>query len=138
MVLFGKSAACLKPTRDNSGISPGYRGCFVGELPGSDNLYGTLSTRLSKTEVAVLFRRSGWCVRRTSFSDYEVWCDWAELVIEGEEQILIHGGVRSVETRLKEIGAILTDCEGKYSLEAYDENGFLLETVSSETAGAPI
>ena len=63
---------------------------MTAELPAS-NLFGELDTTWPKERVAGLFAPFGWEVRKCSWTDYEVYCDFAELVIEGENPILIHG-----------------------------------------------
>jgi hypothetical protein len=63
----------------------------------SGDFFAALWTSLSRRRVARLFARLGWSVRKCSWTDYEVCSPFAELVIEAESPILLHGPVADAE-----------------------------------------
>jgi len=76
----------------------------MAELPDTSNFYSSLHCGLSREQVARLFGALGWRVSKCSWTDFEVKCPWAELVIEGESTILMHGLVADVLDRPEELG----------------------------------
>jgi len=92
------------------------------DFPDEPNLFGSLETPLTWEWVAKLFAPFGWVVRKCSWTDYEVYCDFAELVIESENPILIHGPVTDLFANLPRIIKPLSHAGVSYSLECYDEN----------------
>jgi hypothetical protein len=67
------------------------------QMPDSSNFYSSLHTRRTRREVGALFEAAGWAVREPDDWDHlEVHCPWAELVIESESPILMHGLVADV------------------------------------------
>jgi len=101
------------------------------ESPAASNLFCALDTMLAKESVAGLYEQRGWSVRRCSWSDYEVRCDWAELVIDGDSPILMHGPVTDVVKRVKEILEPLHAAGISFTAECYDADGTLLEVIRS-------
>jgi hypothetical protein len=71
----------------------------VAEVPDSSNFFSSLHTTLSRKQVAWLYGALGWRVRKCWWVDYEVISDWAELVIEAESPILMHGPVADLPAR---------------------------------------
>jgi hypothetical protein len=96
------------------------------DWPDESNLFGSLQTALSRERVAGLFASFGWEARKCSWTDYEVVCDFAELVIESENPILIHGPVADLLANLPRIIEPLARAGVAYSLECYDENRGLI------------
>jgi hypothetical protein len=94
-------------------------------LPDTSNLFGSLDSALPPERVANLFAYRGWQVRRCSWTDYEVTCEFAELVIEPSSSksncVLIHGAVADVVANLPRIVEPLASAEIPYFLECYDE-----------------
>jgi hypothetical protein len=74
-------------------------------LPDRSNFFSSLHTSLSKKQVARLYGALGWHVRKCSWVDYEVVSDWAELVIEAESPMLMHGSVADLPGRGEELAA---------------------------------
>jgi hypothetical protein len=89
-------------------------------------LCAALQTRLSRRRVARLFARLGWDVRKCTWTDYEVCCPFAELTIEAESPILLHGPVADVEANADRILAVLRDAGIGYTAENYNAGGSLL------------
>jgi hypothetical protein len=92
------------------------------DFPDESNLFGSLETSLTRERLATLFASFGWKVRKCSWTDYEVCSDIAELVIEGENPILIHGPVADLLANHPRIIDPLSHAGVSYSLECYDEN----------------
>jgi hypothetical protein len=97
----------------------------MAHLPVS-NLFGELDTTLPKEQVARLFAPFGWTVRKSSWTDYMVRCDFAELVLDCDHPILIHGPVADLLANLPRIIEPLAAAGVAYSLECYDENRELI------------
>lgn len=70
--------------------------------------------------------RLGWSVRKCSWTDYEIRSPFAELVIEAEAPILMHGPVSDVEANADRILAPLRDAGVGYCAEFYTADGSLL------------
>jgi hypothetical protein len=102
----------------------------VGEIPNTSNFYSSLHTALSREQVARLYGALGWRVRKCSWVDYQVLSDWAELVIESESPILMHGAVADLPARAEELVAPLRAAGVTFSAECYGpepEEKLLLE-----------
>ncbi|HEX5442317.1 MAG TPA: hypothetical protein VFW87_00750, partial [Pirellulales bacterium] len=99
----------------------------------SSNLFSSLHTSLSKKQVARLYEALGWRVRKCSWMDYEVVTDWAELVIESESPILMHGLVADLPARAEELVAPLRSAGVSFTAECYgpEPNGELLLVLKS-------
>lgn len=76
-------------------------------MPDGSNFFSTLDTTLTRERVAGLYGALGWRVRKCSWVDDEVLSDWAELVIEAEGPILMHGSVADLPARAEELVAPL-------------------------------
>jgi hypothetical protein len=92
------------------------------DVPDESNLFGSLDTTLPKERIARLFEPFGWKVRRCAWTDWEVTYDFADLVIESENPILIHGPVADPLTNLPRVIEPLASAGVTYSLECYDTN----------------
>ena len=100
------------------------------ELPDTSNFYSSLHTTLSREQVAGLYGALGGRVRKCSWTDYEVLGPWAELVIEAESPILMHGPVADVLTRAEELVAPLRAAGVSFTAECYGPGGELLRELS--------
>lgn len=103
----------------------------------SETFYGTifycsLSTTLSKAQVADLYRGLGWTVRKSSWSDYEVICPFAELVIEADNPVLLHGPMASLGNNVDRILAPLREAGVRYSAECCAKMNYLLLSDGAE------
>lgn len=92
----------------------------------SHRLYGMLTTSRSRQEVAGLFAERGWSTRKCSWDDYEVECLVAELVVESENPMLLHGPVADAVTVGAEVAAVLQAASIACSVEGYDETGKMI------------
>ena len=89
-------------------------------IPNGTNVYGIIFSSLSKEEIARKFSTSGWVIWKASWVDWEITNEFSELIIEGDNEILIHGPVspdyfNTLTEKMKEMGL-------KFSMELYDEN----------------
>jgi hypothetical protein len=96
-------------------------------VPESSNVYGVIYSNHSKEEIAKKIGKAGWNIRKVSWFDWELINDFSELIIDGDEEILIHGSVfpdhfDTFANKMKEI-------ELQFSLELYDEKGNLISEV---------
>jgi hypothetical protein len=85
----------------------------------SSNFFSSLHTSLSREQVAGLYGALGWRVRKCSWVDYKVVSDWAELVIEAEGPILMHGPVAGLPARAEELVAPLRAAGVSFTAECY-------------------
>jgi hypothetical protein len=85
----------------------------------SSDFFSSLDTTLSRKQVADLYGAIGWRVRKCSHRDYEVISDWAELVIEAESPILMHGPVANLPARAEELVAPLREAGIAFTAECY-------------------
>jgi hypothetical protein len=95
----------------------------MAEIPDTSNFYSSLHTTLSREQVAGLYGALGWEVRKCSWTDYEVFGPWCELVIEAESPILMHGPVADVLAHAEELLAPLPAAGVSFSAECYGPNG---------------
>lgn len=88
-------------------------------IPDSSNFYSSLQTTWSRERIAALYGKLGWRVRKCSWDDYEVISDWAELVIEARNPILMHGPVADLPARVEELVAPLRAAGISFTAECY-------------------
>jgi hypothetical protein len=91
----------------------------MADMPDSSNFFSALDTTMSREQVAGLYGALGWQVRKCSWVDYEVTCDWAQLVIEAESPILMHGPVADLMARAEELVAPLRAAGVAFTAECY-------------------
>lgn len=91
----------------------------MANIPDSSNFFSSLHTALSREQVAELYGTLGWQVRKCSWDDYEVVTDWAELVVESEATILMHGPVAGLLARAEELVAPLRAAGVEFTAECY-------------------
>jgi hypothetical protein len=95
------------------------------------SLYLSLETTLSKENLALLFAPYGWQVRKCTRTDFEIICDRAELMIEADEPILMHGPVEQAENIVPCLLNILEAASIKYQGELYDDAHNLIRIFKS-------
>lgn len=95
-------------------------------LPDVSNFFASLTAALSKAQVAALFGATGWSVRKAGWDEFEVRCPWGELIIEGDEPVLLHGPVDGVIENAESILAPLRSAGIAYEAACYGEDRVLL------------
>ncbi len=95
-------------------------------IPEFSNFFASLHTTRSRRWVAGLFTSPAWSVRKCSLTAYEVTSPFADLVIEAESPIVLHGPVAEVEATADRILATLRSAGIRYNAECYDVGGELL------------
>lgn len=91
----------------------------MAELPDSSNFFSSLQTSFSREQVAGLYGALGWKVRKCTWVDYEIISDWAELIIEADAPILMHGPVADLPARAEELVAPLRAAGISFTAECY-------------------
>lgn len=102
----------------------------MAELPDKPNFYSSLHTTLSREQIAGLYGILGWRVRKCSWTDYEVFGPWCELVIESESPILMHGSVTDVVAHAEDLVAPLRAAGVSFTAECYGPDEELLRELS--------
>lgn len=90
-------------------------------IPDSSNFYCSLYTSLSREQVAGFYRPLGWEIRKCNWVDYEIVSLWAELVIEADAPIVMHGSVALVLNNAALILAPLRHAGITYTAECYED-----------------
>lgn len=98
----------------------------MSELPETANFYSSLQTRISKQRIAELYRPLAMDVRKCGQDEFEISCNWAELVLEADSPILMHGLVADVADNAEKLLAPLKWAAIAYKAECYDEGGDLI------------
>jgi hypothetical protein len=75
----------------------------MDDIPNTPNFYSSLNTTLTCEQIAELYGKLGWRIRKYSWTDYEVFGPWAELVIDSASPILMHGMEADVMTHAEEL-----------------------------------
>jgi hypothetical protein len=74
---------------------------------------------MSRKSVAQLYERKGWKVCKASWTDYEILSDWAELIVESEAPILLHGCVADLPSTADELLSPLREAGINFVAEHY-------------------
>jgi hypothetical protein len=97
--------------------------------PARNNFYGTIEGTLDKFKLAASFAADGWSVRKCSWTDYELTCGVAELILQGDDPMFLHGVVADVLRNVQGIAEVLRNAGASFSLECYGDDSALLTTV---------
>jgi len=95
-----------------------------------NNLHGLIFDKISKQSVAEKFKEVGWNVRKSGFYSYEISSEWAELNIDGENEILLNGEIDLAH--FEKLERLIISFDFKYSLELYDNENQLIKTVANK------
>jgi hypothetical protein len=106
----------------------------MGELPGRSNFFSTIHTTNSKEIIAALYRTEGWGVRNDGWADFELETDFAELSLEADNPILMHGLVADILQNIGRVLKPLIAAGESFSAECYDENRNLIFEIKSPEA----
>jgi len=98
----------------------------IQQLPDGNNFYAAFKAA-SKDQIREAFISYGWQCRKESWEDFELTNDWSELVLHGNvNEPLIAGAVIFNPANVEKLEAILTNIDGQYQFEFYDEQKSLL------------
>lgn len=89
------------------------------DSPEEANFFGVLTTSKSKEEIAILYENNGWLMRKCSETDFEISTPTASIVIDGINEILMHGLVAYVDLNINEIVYPLAINKISYKVEIY-------------------
>src|SRR5688572_2938793 len=103
---------------------------MIYKIPDQNNLYGTISGIESKKALADMFGANGWAIRKSSWTDFEVRTDWAEITIESEDNNpLINGVIDPI--MFDTLRQFLDSLSIGYSLELYNDQKTLIKEKKS-------
>lgn len=88
-------------------------------LPDGSTFFAVLHPQRPREDVAALYRALGWRVRRCGHEAFELTCPWADLVLDGDGPLLLHGPVADGAARLEEVVAPLRQALIGFRAEAY-------------------
>jgi hypothetical protein len=112
------------PSRD---VASGNR----DQLPDKPNLYGTVWTHMPKSELAAMFASRGWSMRKCTRVDYELRSDYAELVLEADDPLVLHGPVAEILRNAPRIAEVLRAAATKFCLECYARDRTMLRRIET-------
>jgi hypothetical protein len=95
-------------------------------IPESSNFFATLYTKRSRQRLSELFKPLNWSVRPCGSTSYELRSPFAELVVEAESPILLHGSVDDIEANIDRIIGPLRIAGVAFIAECYGVDGELL------------
>lgn len=98
----------------------------MAELPNQTNLYISVRTDLPAEAIACLFTPPVWRVRKCSSTAFEALSDFAEVVIESSNPVLVHGPVADVTVNDQRVVEPLVVAGLSGSFECYDEADALI------------
>lgn len=108
----------------------------MAELPDRTNFYSSVRTDLRPDAIARLFAPPVWRVRKCSWTDFEAVSDFAEVVIESSNPVLVHGPVADVTVNSLRVIESLASAGLSGTFECYDESDALIvETVFGDSGG---
>jgi len=102
----------------------------MSELPETANFYSSLQAPISKQRIAELYRPLAMEVRKCGWNEFEISCNWAELVLEADSPVLMHGIVADVAENAEKLLAPLKYAAIAYKAECYGEDGDLIREFS--------
>jgi hypothetical protein len=90
------------------------------EIPDTSNFFSALHTRQTREQIADLFRSAGWTIVAPDDAEHlRLECRWAELILESESPILLHGPVADVLNHAETIVAPLSAAKISFNAECY-------------------
>jgi hypothetical protein len=110
-------------------------------IPDASNFFAALHRPASKAGVGSLFRSAGWKrIQPDDWPHLEVRCPFAELVIESDSPVLLHGPVDPGDGNPDKIVAILKRAGLPFTAELYAEDHSLIREWRSPDppAGIPV
>jgi len=99
-------------------------------LPESNNIYGLVDNKdITKSDLADKFKSKKWAIRKSSWVDFEVSCEWCEIEICGENEIILNGIIK--EEKFDTMSNILKEFQLEFTLELYGSDGTLDKKVAN-------
>ncbi len=105
------------------------------DLPDNPNFYGSVYSAERAETVAMKFESAGWRVRKAGWAEFEIVSDYAELISESSDPVLLHGLVADVLNNGPRICGVLSDNALEYKSEAYDGEDRLIKEWKNSAAG---
>ena len=99
-------------------------------IPENNNLYGKILNNDSKYNIAILFHKNGWNVRKSSFIDFEINNTFCEFELNGHDKEPLFSGIIDIDyfDHLIEIFDLINL---KYSLELYNKQEKLIKKIKN-------
>ena len=98
----------------------------MAELPDRTNFYSSVRTDRRPEAIARLFAPPVWRVRKCSRTDFEAASDFAEVVIESNDPVLVHGLVADVAVNCARVVEPLAAAGLSGAFECYDDSQALI------------
>ena len=95
-------------------------------MPEMIDFAACLRTTRSTRRIARLFRPPIWEVGKCAWYDHEITSPFAELVMEADSPILLHGWLMDYQVNAEQVFALLRSVEIAYWGECYSPSGELL------------
>jgi hypothetical protein len=96
------------------------------DSPDELNLYVSIHS-LNRRRVARLYQHLDWEVRKSAWAEYEIRSPVAELEIQAESPVLLHGMVAGDLDTVERVLAPLREAGAVFKGECYDKSGKLLK-----------
>lgn len=101
------------------------------EAPESSSFFSAVGGGCTAEEVAAAYGRAGWEVRPCGWTEHEVRCERAELVVErAADRVLVHGPVADAASADDAV-APLRAAGLAFTAECYDSRGVLVRELRS-------
>jgi hypothetical protein len=98
---------------------------YHGDMQAS--FHSVLQTGKSPEQVAQLFAAVGWSVRKCSWVDYQLACEWAEFVLSPGPPMLLHGPLDDPLIRTEAVLSPLRAGGVAFEAEFYDADNQLTQ-----------
>jgi hypothetical protein len=91
-----------------------------------NNFYASFKN-ISKAKIKELFEQNGWAIRKTSWTDFELINNWAELILEGnDDEPLLNGRVIFNNDNIILLDELFNSLGIQYIYEFYDKDKKLI------------
>lgn len=96
------------------------------EMPEENNFYASF-TNISKTSIKDLLEKNNWTIRKASWTDFELYNSWTDLILEGDEnEPLLNGRVIFHNNNVTLLDNLFGFLGGQYTYEFYDKDKNLI------------
>jgi hypothetical protein len=103
----------------------------MSDIPNALDLCIAIFGGLGRRRVAQLYQRLGWEVRKSGWTEYEMRSSVAELEVQAESPVLLHGLVWGDLDTVESVLAPLREARAVFEGECYDGSGKLLKEYKS-------